>query len=93
MQNIHGEDNGGIEDTESIHYDDSDDVHCSDDEDVESSSDEECGMSVIYIHYHVHMFMNVWIYVMKGYETLMEVDTTSEWLMAFPLESALLSFE
>ena len=51
MQNIHGEENGAIEDIESIHdYDSADDVHCRDDneEEVESLSDEECGMLIIY---------------------------------------------
>ena len=52
LQNIHGEENGSIEDIEIIHDDDSaDDVHCSDDndEEVESLSDEECGMLIIYM--------------------------------------------
>ena len=52
LQNIHGEENGSIEDIG--HDDDSayaDDVHCSDDdeEEDESLSDEECGMLIIYM--------------------------------------------
>ena len=67
MRNIHGEENGAIEDIESIHdYDSADDVHCSDDneEEVESLSDEECGMLIIYIYVNFHvtfsfMYVNI----------------------------------
>jgi len=64
LQNIHGEENGAIEDIESIHDDDSaDDVHCRDDneEEVESLSDEECGM--LYANFHVHIFIHVCKYI------------------------------